>query len=108
MPISSKWLARKLGRGDAVLDSFKPMKLIVGLGNPGIKYARNRHNVGFMVLSHLARAERTEFHKQRFNAQLAEIGLANDRVLLVKPQTYMNDSGKAVGKLAGFYRIGRT
>lgn len=108
MPISTKWLARKLGRGDAVLDSYKPMKLIVGLGNPGLKYARNRHNVGFMVLSHLAHAERVEFNRQRFNAQLAEVTLGGERVLLLKPQTYMNASGSAVGKLAAFYRVPRT
>lgn len=83
------------------------MKLIAGLGNPGIKYARNRHNVGFMVLDKLARAEHKKFERQRFNAQLLEIHLADERVLLVKPQTYMNLSGSAVGKLAAFYRIPR-
>lgn len=107
MPISTKWLTRRIGRGDAVLDSFAPMKLIAGLGNPGIKYARNRHNVGFMVLDKLARAEHKKFERQRFNAQLLEIHLADERVLLVKPQTYMNLSGSAVGKLAAFYRIPR-
>jgi PTH1 family peptidyl-tRNA hydrolase len=108
MPTSPKWLARKSQRGDAGLESHAPTKLIVGLGNPGIKYARNRHNVGFMVLSHLARRAHTEFHRQRFSAQLAEIKIENERVLLVKPQTYMNLSGSAVGKLAAFYRLPRT
>ncbi len=107
MPISTKWLTRKLGRSDAVLASHKPMKLIVGLGNPGLKYARNRHNVGFMVLNQLARTEGTGFNRQRFNAQLAEVTLGRERVLLLKPQTYMNASGSAVGKLAAFYRVGR-
>ncbi|RIK18243.1 MAG: hypothetical protein DCC52_16070 [Chloroflexi bacterium] len=83
------------------------MKLIAGLGNPGIKYARNRHNVGFMTLDHLARAEHKRFERQRFNAQLLEVNLADERVLLVKPQTYMNLSGSAVGKLAAFYRLAR-
>lgn len=104
---SANWLARRLGRRDAVLDSFAPMKLIAGLGNPGIKYARNRHNVGFMVLDRLARAELEKFERQRFNAQLLEVTLAGVRVLLVKPQSYMNLSGTAVGKLAAFYRIAR-
>lgn len=108
MPISTKWLSRKFKRTDTVLDSYKPMKLIVGLGNPGMKYARNRHNVGFMVLAQLARSEHVEFNRQRFNAQLAEIKMENERVLLVKPQTYMNLSGSAVGKLAAFYRLPRT
>ena len=105
--ISTKWLTRRVKRGDAVLDSFQPMKLIAGLGNPGIKYARNRHNVGFMTLDKLARAEQKKFERQRFNAQLLEINLAGERVLLVKPQTYMNLSGTAVQKLAAFYRIPR-
>jgi PTH1 family peptidyl-tRNA hydrolase len=105
MPISSKWLTRRLGRGDNVPDSHKPVKLIAGLGNPGLKYARNRHNVGFMALQHLARAEKVEFHRQRFNAQLAEVNLGGERVLLAKPQTYMNLSGKAVAKLVAFYHL---
>jgi PTH1 family peptidyl-tRNA hydrolase len=107
MPISTKWLARRIRRGDAALDSFQPMKLIVGLGNPGLKYARNRHNVGFMVLDRLARAEHRKFERQRFNAQLLELNLGGERVLLVKPQTYMNLSGSAVGKLAAFYHLAR-
>jgi len=107
MPISSKWLARRLGRGDAALDSLAPLKLIVGLGNPGVKYARNRHNVGFMTLDQLARIERQNFERQRFNAQLLQVKLADERVLLVKPQTFMNSSGAAVSKLAAFYRLAR-
>jgi PTH1 family peptidyl-tRNA hydrolase len=107
MPISTKWLARRIRRGDAALDSFQPMKLIAGLGNPGLKYARNRHNVGFMVLDRLARAEHRKFERQRFNAQLLELNLGGERVLLVKPQTYMNLSGSAVGKLAAFYHLAR-
>jgi PTH1 family peptidyl-tRNA hydrolase len=108
MPISTKWLTRRLQRGDTVLASYQPMKLIAGLGNPGMRYARNRHNVGFMVLNHMARAEHAEFIRQRFNAQLTEVNLDGERVLLVKPQTYMNLSGSAVGKLAAFYRLPRT
>ncbi len=107
MPISSKWLARKLGREDNVLDSYKPMKLIAGLGNPGLKYARNRHNVGFMALNRLTKDGEGDFQRQRFNAKLTEVTIEGERVLLVKPQTYMNLSGTAVGKLASFYRIPR-
>ncbi len=113
MPVSTKWLARKLQRGDTVLEAYKPLKLIVGLGNPGIKYARNRHNVGFMALAHLARSEHSrsgehvEFKRQRFNAQLAEIKLDGERVLLARPQTYMNASGSAVARLAAFYHLPR-
>lgn len=100
----SKWLARRLGRRDPVLESFAPMKMIVGLGNPGAKYVRNRHNVGFMLVDRLAGADLT---RQRFNARLYELNLDGTRVLLVKPQTYMNLSGNAVGKLAAFYRLPR-
>jgi peptidyl-tRNA hydrolase, PTH1 family len=107
VPISTKWLARRLNRRDAALDQFRPLKLIAGLGNPGLKYARNRHNVGFMVLDRLARAEHLEFQRQRFNAKLAEVNLDGERVLLAKPQTYMNLSGSAVGKLAAFYHLAR-
>ncbi len=101
---STKWLTRHFTR-DAVLSSYHPMNLIVGLGNPGLKYAHNRHNVGFMVLDRLARAEHAEFQRQRFNAKLAEIKLDGKRVLLAKPQTFMNLSGTAVGKLAAFYQL---
>ncbi len=107
MPISTKWLTRRLERGDTVLDSYHPMKLIAGLGNPGLKYARNRHNVGFMVVERLARAERTELNRQRFNAKLTEVTLDGERILLAQPQTFMNTSGTAVAKLATFYHLPR-
>jgi PTH1 family peptidyl-tRNA hydrolase len=107
MPISTKWLARRLTRKDTVLDSAQPSKLIAGLGNPGIKYAHNRHNVGFMLLDRLAREEHAEFSRQRFNARLTEITLDGKRVLLAKPQTYMNASGDALRKLAAFYHLQR-
>lgn len=81
------------------------LKIVVGLGNPGSRYARNRHNVGFMVLDRLAAAGRAEFGRQRFNARLCELALESHRVLLAKPQTYMNLSGNAVAKLASFYRV---
>lgn len=107
MPISTKWLARRLARKDRVLDSAEPVKLVAGLGNPGVKYAHNRHNVGFMLLDRLARDEHADFSRQRFNARLTEITWDGKRVLLAKPQTYMNASGDAVGKLAAFYRLPR-
>lgn len=107
MPISARWLTRRTQRGDPAPASNQPTKLIVGLGNPGMKYARNRHNVGFMALGHLARAQGEEFKRQRFNAQLAEVSLDGERVLLARPQTYMNLSGTAVAKLAAFYHLKR-
>lgn len=85
--------------------NVSPLKLVVGLGNPGLRYARNRHNVGFMLLDRIARAEHASFVRQRFNAHLCELMLEGERLLLAKPQTFMNLSGNAVGKLVSFYHI---
>lgn len=77
------------------------MKLVVGLGNPGRKYEHTRHNVGFAVLDELARRAGVSFRRSwRFPADLAETSLGGATVLLVKPRTYMNRSGEAVGPLA--------
>ncbi|MBW7908598.1 MAG: aminoacyl-tRNA hydrolase [Kiritimatiellae bacterium] len=76
------------------------MKVVIGLGNPGPEYARTRHNVGFDVVDHLARKMDAEFRmSSRFPAELAEGTLEGERVLLVKPQTFMNRSGEAAGPL---------
>jgi PTH1 family peptidyl-tRNA hydrolase len=79
--------------------------LIVGLGNPGRKYAGNRHNVGFHCLDRLADAHHLVFDGKRDEAELAMGRIAGRRVILAKPQTYVNGSGKAVGALARFYKI---
>jgi PTH1 family peptidyl-tRNA hydrolase len=88
------------------------MLLIVGLGNPGDKYEKTRHNVGFMVLDKFAAKEGVSFtYSSKFDADLAELTLTfpgekkHVRVLLAKPQTYMNNSGVAVVKLANFYKL---
>jgi peptidyl-tRNA hydrolase, PTH1 family len=102
--VSAKWLARRLDRTRKAGHEAQP-KLIVGLGNPGIRYRRSRHNVGFLVLDRFAEHHRFSFSRRRFNAMLAE-GLIRDHpVLLAKPQTYMNLSGGAVAKLVSFRRI---
>jgi PTH1 family peptidyl-tRNA hydrolase len=78
------------------------MKLIVGLGNPGREYERTRHNVGFMVLDRLAEQHATRFNEKRSQSQVARVRLDDQEVMLAKPQTYMNLSGRAVqGLLAG-------
>jgi PTH1 family peptidyl-tRNA hydrolase len=83
------------------------LKLVVGLGNPGPEYARTRHNVGFLVADRLARALRAEFAPAaRFSSELAEGRLGAERVLLMKPQTYMNHSGEAVGPALRFWKLG--
>jgi PTH1 family peptidyl-tRNA hydrolase len=78
---------------------------IVGLGNPGPKYAANRHNVGFRCLDHLAAAHGLDFDKRQKKARVALGVVCGRRVVLVKPQTFMNDSGRAVAPLMQFYRV---
>lgn len=79
--------------------------LIVGLGNPGPDYAKTRHNIGFMVMDELARRHGLTFGKTEKRAQVADGMINSKRVLLVKPQTYMNESGVAVRGLVDFYKI---
>lgn len=85
------------------------MLLIAGLGNPGVKYARNRHNIGFMTVEAIAAAHRIGPWRARFQAEVAEGAIETPdgpvRVLLLKPQTFYNDSGRAIGEAARFYKI---
>jgi PTH1 family peptidyl-tRNA hydrolase len=81
------------------------MKLVVGLGNPGEEYARTRHNVGFMAADRLAQLARSRFTAQKFAAELAEARLGPERVWIMKPQTYMNHSGEAVGAALRFWKL---
>ncbi len=74
------------------------MKLIVGLGNPGRQYQNTRHNAGFRVLDELARRLRVSFDRTKFDSEIAQAQLGTNRLLLMKPQTYMNLSGVAVAK----------
>ena len=81
------------------------LKLIVGLGNPGPKYTRNRHNVGYQFVDNLAKAHELAFTRQQFHAMIAAGKIAGQRVLLAKPLTFMNLSGRAVGALMRFYKL---
>jgi PTH1 family peptidyl-tRNA hydrolase len=81
------------------------LKLVVGLGNPGPEYARTRHNVGFLVADALARALGAEFETRKFAAELAEGRAGGERVWIMKPQTYMNHSGEAVGAALRFWKL---
>ena len=81
------------------------MKLFVGLGNPGSEYARNRHNVGFMAVDAIADAHRFGPWKRKFQGLAADGEIGGEKVLLLKPQTYMNESGRAVGEAARFLKI---
>ncbi len=84
------------------------MKLFVGLGNPGSKYARNRHNIGFMALERIAEDHNFGPWKSKFQAEIAEGRLGGQKVLLVKPQTFMNRSGQSVGEAMRFYKLDST
>jgi PTH1 family peptidyl-tRNA hydrolase len=82
------------------------MKLIVGLGNPGAKYAGNRHNIGFMAVDEIHRRHSAfQPWRARFQGQVAEGRLGSEKVLLLKPSTYMNESGRAVGEAMRFFKL---
>jgi PTH1 family peptidyl-tRNA hydrolase len=81
------------------------MRLFVGLGNPGTKYAHNRHNIGFMVVDEIARRHGFSPWRRRFQGETAEGTLDGERVILLRPLTFMNDSGRAVQEAAGFFKI---
>jgi PTH1 family peptidyl-tRNA hydrolase len=81
------------------------MKLIVGLGNPGPKYAGTRHNVGFDVVDYLAAAPGCTPFREKFEAFVAELKEGDETILLVKPLTFMNLSGRAVRAIADFYKV---
>jgi len=81
------------------------MKLIVGLGNPGKTYTNNRHNIGFMCLSHFAKTQGIQFDKKQGQARVGSGEVADSQVLLAKPQTYMNRSGQAVNRLVNKFKI---
>ena len=81
------------------------MLLFVGLGNPGAKYAGNRHNIGFMAVDEIARALRAGPWRRRFQGEATEAVVGGERVVLLKPETYMNESGRAVGEAMRFFKI---
>jgi len=81
-------------------------RLVVGLGNPGDGYAATRHNVGFQVVARLAKRARLEFGTKAAESRIAEGALAGVKIAIARPQTFMNDSGRAVAKLLDRYRLG--
>jgi peptidyl-tRNA hydrolase, PTH1 family len=78
--------------------------LVVGLGNPGREYARNRHNIGHLVVDELARRHGGSW-KSKFSGQISEIRLDGHKVALLKPETFMNESGRSVGGATRFYKL---
>jgi peptidyl-tRNA hydrolase, PTH1 family len=81
------------------------MLLFVGLGNPGAKYAGNRHNIGFMAVDEIVRRHNFSSWRKKFQSEMSEGVLAGEKVLVLKPQTYMNESGRAVGDAVRFHNI---
>jgi PTH1 family peptidyl-tRNA hydrolase len=81
------------------------MRLVVGLGNPGARYARNRHNIGFMAIDAIARRHAFPAFRNRFKGEISEAPIAGMRRLLLKPQTFMNASGESVAEAARFFKI---
>ncbi len=81
------------------------MRLIVGLGNPGARYAGNRHNIGFLALDEIARVHRAGPWRRKFQGEVTEAVLGTERVVLLKPQTFMNESGRSVSEAQRFYKI---
>ena len=81
------------------------MKLIVGLGNPGAKYARNRHNIGFMAVDRIATDHGFPAWKSKHQGAISEGRFGSDRAVLLKPETYMNKSGDSVGAAMRFYKL---
>src|SRR5579862_2903860 len=80
------------------------MLLVVGLGNPGREHARNRHNAGWMVVDELARRHAGSW-RAKYSGQMAEVRVGEEKLALLKPETYMNESGRSVGPAAAFFKL---
>ncbi len=94
-----------LKRKVSAAPSGSPEFMIVGLGNPGRDYEMTRHNAGFLTLDHIAAEENVEIKKLKYKALIGDTVISGHRCLLVKPQTFMNNSGEAVREISQFYKI---
>jgi PTH1 family peptidyl-tRNA hydrolase len=81
------------------------MRVFVGLGNPGARYAGNRHNIGFMAVDAIARRHNAQPWRKRFQGMATEVQLGDEKVVLLKPETFMNESGRAVGEAMRFFKL---
>ncbi|MEN8126818.1 MAG: aminoacyl-tRNA hydrolase [Planctomycetota bacterium] len=97
-----------MGAGSLEIKEDASMKLIAGLGNPGNEYEKTRHNIGFMIVDALAERLGTNVRRKKFNALAEEVFADDTKLLLVKPQQYMNRSGHAIATAAGFYKLAST
>ena len=90
---------------DGIMPGQDNVQIIVGLGNPGTRYADTRHNAGFFVIDELAKRMRAAGSRTRFKAEIMEVREGDRRFILVKPQTFMNDSGLALREVVNWYRV---
>lgn len=81
------------------------MKLIVGLGNPGVQYEKTRHNIGFMCIDEISKKFGVELNKNKFDGLYAELKIGTEKVILLKPQSYINLSGEVIRKFVDYYDI---
>ena len=81
------------------------MKMIVGLGNPGSKYQSTKHNIGFITVDEIAHRHQAVFNKSQFEADIAEFFIGTEKIMLVKPLTFMNESGRSVGPLMTYFGV---
>src|SRR5688500_511641 len=82
------------------------MKLVCGLGNPGKQYENNRHNVGWMIVDQVAGHLRANISQDKFQARIGQCDAFGERILFLKPQTYMNLSGRSLAEAARFFKVG--
>ena len=81
------------------------MKLIVGLGNPGREYVNTRHNIGYDLLDYISLKKGYQINKNKFNSLYCETMINNEKIIIIKPETFMNLSGEAVSKFVSYYHI---
>lgn len=103
-PGPTAWFARSHDEDTAVMPADTNTRLIIGLGNPGSRYADSRHNLGFLVIDELAERLSAPASRRRFKAEVSEARRVDSRFILVKPQTYMNKSGVAVREVINWYK----
>lgn len=98
-------LFKQIDKGDGSAGALPVEYVVVGLGNPGTEYALTRHNAGFMAIDYIAEETGVRIDRARFKALTAIANIAGKGVLLMKPQTFMNNSGEAVGEAVRFYKL---
>ena len=99
-----KWLEKSIYSNQKKRKGFLKMYVVVGLGNPGNEYRMTRHNIGFEVIDYMAGQNNVKINKIKFKAVCGEFNMMGEKVVLLKPQTYMNLSGNSVKEICDFYK----